>query len=238
MERCPNCGEMVRSGARYCTTCGYRMPELRSEAPGEIMSDDAQPSAPQASGWPEFSPSQPDPETALSANSSSPDDDSTATANGTVSDQAPASFWPAPPIAPNERDDNPEGAVESAIIVADLAEAPVDEAGEPGASQARERILALLDEVREFVSAIPNDDRDDLRGVVAELEVASTPPGAFDPEDLASLRDALLVARDRPRDLDTVLDLTGRIDNMVALVFAYERAHAAIERALAVLRRE
>jgi hypothetical protein len=99
-------------------------------------------------------------------------------------------------------------------------------------------MLALLDEVREFVIAIPNDDRDDLRGVVAELEVASTPPGAFDPDELASLRDALLAARDRPRDLDTVLDLTSRIDSMVALVFAYERSHAAIERALEVLRRE
>ena len=53
-----------------------------------------------------------------------------------------------------------------------------------------------------------------------------------------ALRDALLSARDRPRDLDTVLDLTGRIDSMVALAFAYERSHAAIERALDVLRRQ
>jgi hypothetical protein len=56
------------------------------------------------------------------------------------------------------------------------------------------------------------------------------------PDDVAELREALLAARDRPRDLDTIVDLTQRIDAMVALVIAYDRTIAAIERSLDTLR--
>jgi hypothetical protein len=159
------------------------------------------------------------------------------TANEADSDAANA-FWPAPPVVPEVAPASAEETVQAASLVSLVSEAATDEPEVIEISETRERVLALIDELREFVIAIPNNDRDDLRGIIAELEVASTAPGAFDQDELASLRDALLSARDRPRDLDTVLDLTGRIDSLVALVFAYERSHAAIERALAVLRRQ
>jgi hypothetical protein len=63
------------------------------------------------------------------------------------------------------------------------------------------------------------------------------PPGAMAPDDVAELRDALVTARERPRDVDTILDLTTRIDAMLALVIAYDRTIAAIERSLDALRR-
>ena len=44
------------------------------------------------------------------------------------------------------------------------------------------------------------------------------------------------IARERPRDVDTILDLTTRIDAMLALVIAYDRTIAAIERSLEALR--
>lgn len=239
MERCPNCGEMVRSGARYCTTCGYRMPDPPSDAASRVTNSDvpSPPSAPH--GWPEYAPPRsesPDPSPSATSAPGEGEPDATGEAPG---DASIASFWPAPAVAPVEMQSTDAEIAEIATVVADgsdVEETP--EAGEIPGSPEREHVLALIDEVREFVVSIPNDDRDALRGVVAELEVASTTPGAFDPDELANLRDALLAARDRPRDLDTVLDLTRRIDSMVALVFAYERSHAAIERALDVLRRE
>ncbi len=97
--------------------------------------------------------------------------------------------------------------------------------------------MRLLDEVRGIIATMSGASPLDLSGVIAELEVAVTPPGAIDADDLSALREALLTARERPRDLDTIVDLTARIDAMVALVFAYDRAIAAIERALDVLRR-
>lgn len=245
MERCPNCGEMVRSGARYCTTCGYRMPDLPSEAPGVEVNADPPAPPPASNGWPDFSPSQDEPLSGPPPEEPPPADESLdIAAVAELEAAAISSFWPAPPVAQAivstsaEVPTNGEEVEQSETVSALSVEAEPDEPLEVEGSEARERVLAMIDELREYVVASPNDNRDDLKGVIAELEVASTAPGAFDQDELASLRDTLLSARDRPRDLDTVLDLTGRIDSLVALVFAYERSHAAIERALDVLRRQ
>ena len=96
--------------------------------------------------------------------------------------------------------------------------------------------MRLLDELRQTVSEIGPHSRVDLSGVISDLEVAVNPPGAMAGDDVADLRDALLAARERPRDVDTILDLTTRIDAMLALVIAYDRAIAAIERSLEALR--
>ena len=98
------------------------------------------------------------------------------------------------------------------------------------------RATWLLDELRQTISEIRPDSAADLSGVVSDLQVAVSPPGAMAVDDVAELRDALLAARERPRDIDTVVDLTKRIDAMLALVIAYDRAIAAIERSLEALR--
>ena len=67
--------------------------------------------------------------------------------------------------------------------------------------------------------------------------MAVTPPGAFPADDLPELRDALFAAREKPRDIDTIVDLTRRVDALAALVIAYDRAIAAIERSLEVLKK-
>lgn len=237
MERCPNCGEMVRSGARYCTTCGNRMPDLPSESPPVDANTDASASPSASNGWPTYTTSPGEAAQEHPDDDSLPADEALESVVAIEPGAAIDSFWPAPPVDPAEAPTNGGELVHPETAIALVSEAAVDEPEESAGSEARERVLALIDELRKLVVAIPTDDRDDLRGIIAELEVASTSPGAFDQDELASLRDALLLARDRPRDLDTVLDLTGRIDSMVALVFAYERSHAAIERALDVLRR-
>ena len=98
--------------------------------------------------------------------------------------------------------------------------------------------MRLLDELRQTISEIGLQAHSavDLSGVISDLQVAVNPPGAMAADDVAELRDALLAARERPRDIDTIVDLTKRIDAMVALVIAYDRAIAAIERSLDVLR--
>lgn len=32
IDRCPNCGQTVRPGARFCTSCGFRLPEQPAES--------------------------------------------------------------------------------------------------------------------------------------------------------------------------------------------------------------
>jgi hypothetical protein len=95
----------------------------------------------------------------------------------------------------------------------------------------------LLDQLRDAIGQIDLATSPDLSGVISDLEVAVTPPGALPADEVAELREALFTARERPRDIDTIVDLTKRIDTLVALVIAYDRAIAAIERSLAALKR-
>jgi hypothetical protein len=104
------------------------------------------------------------------------------------------------------------------------------------ASASLERARSLVEELRETIAAIPEGSPADIDGVISDLEVAATHPAALPADDLAALREALFTARERPRDLDTLLDLTQRLDAMIALVIGYDRALAAIERSLDTLR--
>src|SRR6266511_1952003 len=55
MEQCPNCGSTVRIGAKFCTTCGFRLPEPAAPEPvGGVAarSPFASTSSVAASRWP------------------------------------------------------------------------------------------------------------------------------------------------------------------------------------------
>lgn len=176
--------------------------------------------------------------------------------SGNGQDQEPPSIWAAnpangwpTPITPDTADQDdaatPEGLQGGTTGHLDddpgETDLTMDERAEEhdlAVAHARDQALALLDELRRAISAISGDEPPmDLSGVIEELEVAGTPPGAIGSDDLADLRDALLAARERPRDIDTMVALTSRLDAMVSLIFAYDRAIAAIERSLETLRR-
>jgi hypothetical protein len=150
--------------------------------------------------------------------------------------------WPAPPntqqeTAPEPADSSHDKffALEAVEVAAEL---PASETDETAANEPRVEAERLLDELRSTIALIASQPGAgiDLSGVISDLEVAVTPPGALAPDDLTELRDALLAARERPRDVDTIVDLTRRLDALVALVIAYDRTLAAIERSLDVLR--
>lgn len=117
----------------------------------------------------------------------------------------------------------------------DAFQPPPADAGPPSLAHA----LDLLDELRSllptFAIAAPAID---TAAIAEELELALSP----DPSsaaltlDLTELRAAMENARDRPRDIDTVLDLSRRVDDVLALLDAHDRAVAAIESAAAALR--
>jgi uncharacterized Zn finger protein (UPF0148 family) len=257
MEHCPNCGQPGREGAKFCTVCGYRMVaddtpmEVVAETPNVDVSsgnsngdeDAAQP----MTGWAATLSTS---ESAAEAAWAKPDAGDGVAARPrpgeaaveelpTVWATTSSSTWPSPPEnsapAPSDSGNEPEQPT------ADLEESAPAAASEPSeestpAAIARARANALLVELQAAIAAIEGGPAVDLTGVISDLEVAVTPPGAINPDQLNTLREALLAARERPRDIDTMVDLTGRVDALVALVFAYDRAIAAIERALDVLR--
>ena len=98
------------------------------------------------------------------------------------------------------------------------------------AAEAVARAMRLLDELRQTISEIGPQSAVDLSGVISDLEVAVHPPGAMAVDAVAELRDALLAARERPRDIDTIVDLTNANRCDARLVIAYDRTIAAIER--------
>ncbi|MBW3633469.1 MAG: zinc ribbon domain-containing protein [Chloroflexi bacterium] len=253
MERCPNCGTPGRPGAKFCTTCGFRFPGDEStievvdvSASQTPLSDNGEPGGVAAEptfGWPSPPSSQepsPGPSDESSVNSMT---DPPASADEPADIETIANSWPdegldAWPARPASDAADP------------VAIEPPSDAGEPepdtryetpaadqaGNAESIARAMRLLDELRDTIAGIEASTALDLRGVISELEVAVTPPGAMAADDVAELREALLAARERPRDIDTIVDLTKRIDAMVALVIAYDRTIAAIERSLDALR--
>jgi len=77
-------------------------------------------------------------------------------------------------------------------------------------------------------SAIPAPD---TSGVADELAAARA-----DATDTTDLRRALEGARNRQRDVDTMIDIVGRIEPMLAALDAHDRYAAAIDQAVAQLR--
>jgi hypothetical protein len=256
MERCPNCGTPARPGAKFCTTCGFRFPGDGSDGESghehttvaTASASDEEPGLfPGAAtdGWPT-------PPAPAEMDSGGWEEPSAAPASASVEadetvdvDAASESWtagavdsWPARPAVavadaspgetePQHGEDTETQPVDSFDTAADI---------QADSAEATARAMRLLDELRQTITEIGPSGAVSLSGVISDLEVAVNPPGAMAADDVAELRDALVAARERPRDVDTILDLTTRIDAMLALVIAYDRTIAAIERTLETLR--
>jgi hypothetical protein len=254
MEHCPNCDTPARPGAKFCTTCGFRFPGDASES--ELAQDDTDSTAPanddepglfpgaMTDGWPSPPPpaetvvSDWDEQVAAQAAPAELGDMTQAEDTSNTWAASATDSWPEPPASAvaetssSESESLPNEVAETASVdTSDTASSTQTETAEAIA-----RATLLLDELRQTISEIGPHSAVDLSGVISDLEVAVNPPGAMATDDVAELRDALLAARERPRDIDTIVDLTKRIDAMLALVIAYDRTIAAIERTLDALR--
>jgi hypothetical protein len=257
MERCPNCSTPARPGAKFCTSCGFRFPGDASEGEPDQDDRDATASAnddepglfpgAMTDGWP--SPPPPAETVAGSWDEPAVTPPSAPAEPGDVTEGAPTSnTWAADPVdswpmrpdvaAAETPSSDPEIQPDENVETAPVDTPDVAPNTQTGSGDATERAMRLLDELRQTISEIGLQAHSavDLSGVISDLQVAVNPPGAMAADDVAELRDALLAARERPRDIDTIVDLTNRIDAMVALVIAYDRAIAAIERSLEALR--
>ena len=255
MERCPNCDTPGRPGAKFCTTCGFRFPEDESTTQADDESagitaagGDGEPevvAAETIAGWPsppatgEELSSGWDQQTVIAATAptESGEESTDVEASSTSWPEVAVDPWPAPPAGVAD----PAPIEPEPLLGDDFELESADELGIPDTkhvenAETMKRAMRLLDELRDTITGIGPNRATDFSEVISELEIAVTPPGAMATDDVAELREALLAARERPRDVDTIVDLTKRIDAMVALVFAYDRSIAAIERSLDTLR--
>jgi hypothetical protein len=255
MERCPNCGTPGRPGAKFCTTCGFRFPGDASD--GEPAHDHTDATAPDTDeepglfpgatidGWPSPPPPAETAAAGWDEQAAAPEATTAEPAEMAEAEGASDSWsvsatdsWPAPPTTAvaDTPATEPEPEPEATIETASGDDSDAANANQAETAEAVAQAMRLLDELRQTISELGPQSAVDLSGVISDLEVAVHPPGAMAVDDVAELRDALLAARERPRDIDTIVDLTKRIDAMLALVIAYDRAIAAIERSLDALR--
>jgi hypothetical protein len=262
MERCPRCGAIGRSGAKFCSTCGFRFESEESalmvdegpnprqvehpdghgnaEGAGNLDSDATGPS----SGWPP--PPRSEEMSGVSggwpSSSASPTYADFGVSTGSAAEwpRNAEDSWPGDSAEVTEATPSNPGSEQrdDGFWLANAENAFAAHADQGDGLQPIDQANRLIDELRAVVATLGSPPNHDFTGVISDLEVAVTPPGALGADERAELREALLRARDRPRDLETAVDLSGRVDGMVALVFAYDRAIAAIERSLTVLRRE
>lgn len=97
-----------------------------------------------------------------------------------------------------------------------------------------DRLRALLDEARDLVPllAATSAAAVDQRALAADLDAAL----AANRLEIDDLRAALERAREHPRDIDTILDLTGRVDSVILLLDAHDRLRSSVASAAERLR--
>lgn len=331
MERCPNCGATIRPGAKFCTTCGLRLPDAAPAGSGDATARSPFDSTSTvASRWPSSEQSRPEPppterepegadqasdaldrwrpetpgtawppawsaeQPAVAASESSPDATVEPAAESapaeSLDDQATAEVAPdaaaeelaaaveamtqeteQPEPEPEPRDADrmldermvvpagteveswrtapePESAAAEEPAVASWSDAPLagvgrfESAGRDSVEAADrvppeasvDRAMALLDELRAMLPGLAAGPGRDVSEIVRDLESARSDLG--DAAASSSLREVVETARERPRDIDAILGLIGRLDDLVSLLEARERSIAAIDRALERLR--
>lgn len=99
----------------------------------------------------------------------------------------------------------------------------------------RERARDLLNELQTLLPSLGSAPGSEVAAIADELDRVAQELMVPD-DDFSDVRAAVEAARDRPRDIDTVLDLSRRADVILAVFDAYDRALAALDTAASALR--
>jgi hypothetical protein len=251
MERCPNCGAPARPNANFCTTCGVRLPDdLGPSQAATSATATADASAPASdNGWPiveartggeaaeapagavadEASEADSETEVVIAAETES-------AASPETDNATDASPWSASAAWPAWSESSAAAPTAATLEPAAPAQAEDAAATAPTAARPVDQALALLDQLRALLPAAIAESSAPTAAPNPDLADALASALAADDEDLSALREAMERARERPKDIDTVLDLAGRVDAVIALLDAHDRLRAAAESTVAQLR--
>ena len=239
MNRCPNCAAQNREGAKFCTSCGFRLP---TEQPPVIANERSpfattstvppfveQPTDVSATREPEaesgFATWNPEPappsgpgfswDAAAPQNTAVPvDDDMIARLVGEsdASNGSPAEPAQAPDTSTTYRTTwEPSPTPRSAGVVSTTS---VDHL----LKLARDLEFGLI-ELADAPEVLENVDSRLLANALADLQ---------DEDDLTPLRSAVATAQERPRDVDVMLDLVLRADAIAAVMTERDQLRSAI----------
>lgn len=220
MEPCPNCGQPVRSTARFCTSCGYRIPE---RAQGSTSNSNSS----FASTWIE---------------------ESTGVAAEPAAEADAGSTWPAvPPVEAVEAVAVVEAVPDTIYAPPAIVVDPIDEivaatagfnAGEDSvADLSQNRInIALfhIETLRQLIpelSAWSEERAQSVNTAIAAMEAAIKGREADD-VTYNGLRHTVAAARKDPRDIDVMIALSDRSLDIQDLLEAHDKYSIGIRTAL------
>jgi hypothetical protein len=218
VDKCPNCGAEIRSTSRFCTSCGFRIPER----PTADSSADAVPSY--ASTW------QPQPTRQDASLSKSIENREASESRETAEKaeaSAPAHDWSAPLVAPSPivREES-AGFREVEETIADISENKINIA------------LYHIDRIREMLPDLSQWTQDRANAVndaIAHMEEAIKGRESDD-EPYHGLRETVAAARRRPRDIDVMVALTDRATDIADLLAAHDSYSIGIRKSLIALK--
>lgn len=221
MEPCPNCGQPVRSTARFCTSCGYRIPERPQGSTNENTSF--------AATWV---------------------DESTGTAAQPVAaDSNPAATWPETPeiVAVAETVEVVEAVPDTIYAPPAVAVDPIDEivAATAGfnadedslVNRSENRINIALYHIETLRQLIPelsewSEERaQSVNNAIAAME-AAIKGREEDTNPYVGLRQTVAAARQDPRDIDVMIALSDRAIDIEDLLKAHDAYSIGIREAL------
>jgi hypothetical protein len=253
MNRCPNCAAQNREGAKFCTSCGFRLPVTAAPT----STSDRSPFATTSTVPPHADQVAEPPKAAEPS-----EEPGFATWNAPPpAVDAPGRSWDAPPptntavpvdenmIASLVGDNAPPSAT------ADVSPDPAPEApdpatwatphpavernqyGAPSVDQllklVRELEYGLVELVEAPMGVVASTTGSANYAAVADSRLLSNALADLQDEDeLAPLRSAVASAQERPRDVDVMLDLVLRADAIAAVLTERDQLKAAIELAV------
>ena len=209
-----------------------------SRAAGDAESDASEQATEGAGGDEVIWPSSPwsswtVPETAAAEGETADPPAAAPVADETMPDELPADLQAA--FGGAEVAAEPAASIEPEMEAAAVAMAPAESAPARPTGDALGRAVVLIDELRALLPEVAGAAGIDLAGAVAELTAARSEAALSEEGDLDRLEVAVVAARERPREIDALFGLSGNVDGLAALVAAYRRHTAAIDRALALL---
>jgi len=231
LRACPNCGASNRATAKFCVTCGVKMPEAPPPA------RDPYTSTPATSTWP-APPAAPDPAPAAGGWGNIGDAPAPVTVPAAAPDPTPAPSWggwgnaaPAAAVDPandpaavveglEEAFDDDDVAAAAAFGAAVAAQASDDAPAGDALAQAHE----LLDMLRDLLPAALAPGATAAAGVDPSAVLADTSS-----DNYAALRGLIVEATDRPRDIDVMMRLSQQVADIAALMDERDRLRAALQ---------
>ncbi|MCA9860521.1 MAG: zinc ribbon domain-containing protein, partial [Thermomicrobiales bacterium] len=230
METCPNCGQPIRATARFCTSCGYRIPE---RVQGTTSTSSA---SGFASTWIE---------------------ESTGAAPEVAAAAQPASTWPASPTSTDAQTERApavpvvakaeEPVAESVYAPPVVAPDPIDEivAATAGFNEQEETIaeksqnkvnIALyhIETLRQILPDLSNWSEERAQSVNEAIATMENAIKGREGDDDAfnGLRQTVAAAKKDPRDIDVMIALSDRAVDIEDLLKAHDAYSIGIRTAL------